>query len=106
MSAVEISVENPSSDLTVLHLWGEFEGMAALDAKEKLLQYAQTQVKPNMMIDLAQVEYIDSAAIGILLEMARMLKVKKIKVGLIHVAEPVRKVLEITKIDKILPILG
>ena len=104
MSALNIAVENPSADLTIWRLSGEFEGMSALDAKDKLLGCAKTQAKPNLMIDLAEVQYIDSAAIGILLEIARQLQAKKIKLSLIHVAEPIRKVLVITKVDKILTV--
>jgi anti-anti-sigma factor len=56
------------------------------------------------MIDFAEIQYIDSAALGILLEMSKLASAKKVQFGLIHVDGAVKKVIEVTKLDKVLKI--
>jgi anti-sigma B factor antagonist len=103
---LNIQVERPSEDLTIMRLSGEFEGYSALDKKEELLKVVSAATSGTLLVDLAGIEYIDSAALGILLEASKTAEKKKLKFGLVDVHDPVKKVLEITKLDKVLKIIG
>ena len=104
MSGLDVAVDRPEPSLTVLRLTGEFEGMSVLDAKDALLGHVAS-AEGTLLIDLAGIAYIDSSAIGVLLEMARAASARRLKFALLHAADPIRKVLAITKVDKILPVL-
>ena len=104
MSVLNIKVEQPDKTLTILRLSGEFEGNAALEGKEALHKFLESRSSGTLMLDLAGIEYIDSAALGILLEMSKKAVGSKIDFGLLHVQDPVKKVLEVTKLDKVLKI--
>ena len=104
MADLKISVLRPDKDLTVIHLAGEFEGYNVLNNKEQLLDHVKHSASKELMVDFAEIEYIDSAAVGALLEMMRLSEKHKKGFGLLHVSDSVRKVLVVTKLDKILKI--
>lgn len=104
VKGLKISVERPDATLTVLRLTGEFEGVSALNAQAEMLGALDANVSENFMLDFSEISYIDSAALGILLQMARSATSRGIKFGLLNVHDPVKKVLTITKVDKILTI--
>lgn len=104
MGDLKIRRDQPDKGLTILRLKGEFEGLAVLNVKEELLGYLEEAAGTDFIMDLGEIEYIDSAGIGILLEMAKMASKKSMKFGLVNVHELVRKVLVVTHVDKILKI--
>ncbi len=104
VAELKIVLERPDKNLTVLRLKGEFEGLNVLNAQEELLGYVRTETAPDLIVDFAEIEYIDSAAIGILLQMAKMASEKKMKFGILHVNQHIKKVLEVTRTDKIIKI--
>ena len=104
MSKLYIQAEEPDKKLTVLRLSGEFEGYAALEGKEELFRHLESKSSGTLMLDMSGIEYIDSAALGILLEMSKTADGKKISFGLLNVHDPVKKVLEVTQLDKVLKI--
>ena len=104
MNELKISPERPDKNLTVLKLSGEFEGLAILDSQERLFGYVKEEVGTDLMMDFAEIDYIDSAGIGVLLQMAKMASQKNLKFGLLNVNDQVKKVLAVTKVDKILKV--
>jgi len=102
MSDLKMKVETPDVKLTVLRLNGEFENMAVINAKDELFGHLNKAKTSNFMLDFGEISYIDSAGVGTLLEMAKTAKDKGVQFGLVNVQDPVKKVLLITKIDKVL----
>ena len=100
MTALKITVEKKSEKLIVLRLKGEFEGLSAVDRKNDLLSHVQDHAAESLCLDLADIAYIDSTTIGILLEMAAKAAEQKLKFGLIHANDNIKKVLSVTKVDK------
>lgn len=88
--------------LTVLKLEGEFEGMAVLESREKFFEHLAKS--KSLAMDFAEIKYIDSAGVALLIDLAKEAADKKIGFGLMNVIDPVRKVLYITKVDKLLKI--
>ena len=106
MSGLNIKAEQPDKSLTILKLSGEFEGYSALDSKEELFRHLRGRIAGTLMLDLEGIEYIDSAAIGLLLELSKEADGRKISFGLVHVHDPVKKVIEVTQLDRVLKIFG
>ncbi len=102
---LKVVVEKSSTDLTVLKLSGLFEGWSALGAQERLFALIGQSTSKSLFLDLAEIDYIDSTAIGILLEMNKKGKEKSIAFGLLHVNAHVKKVLDVTKLSQTLTIL-
>ncbi len=102
---LKIVVEKSSTDLTVLKLNGLFEGWSALGAQEQLFALIGQSTSKSLLLDMAEIEYIDSTAIGILLEMNKKGKEKGVAFGLLHVNAHVKKVLDVTKLSQTLTIL-
>ena len=105
MTALKITVKKKSDELTLLKLKGEFEGLSALGQKGEFLSAVQNHAAGNLFLDLAEIDYIDSTAIGILLEMAAKAAERNIRFGIVHANNNIRKVLSVTKIDKTLTVL-
>ncbi len=104
MSGLTIKKETPDKNLTVLRLKGEFENTSVLDAKEELFNCVREAKGSDVMIDFSEIEYIDSSGIGVLLEMAKIASERKLRFGAVNTNEHVKKVLLMTKVDKILKI--
>ena len=68
--------------------------------KEFAASYKNTAQPPEKVdVDLRGVEYVDSAALGMLLSMRNYFGPDK-KIALLHANETVRKILEIARFDK------
>ena len=104
MGKLEIAVELTKKGTTLLRVTGEFENDSVISSKEELLGYVESAQK-DIFIDFAAISYVDSAGIGVLLEMARAASDKGIQFGLLSVNDHVKKVLQITKVDKVLKIV-
>ena len=68
--------------------------------KEFAAAYKNLQEQPDKVdVDLRAVEYIDSAALGMLLSMRNYFGPEK-KISLLHPGDTVKKILEIARFDK------
>jgi len=97
-------IEALSPKTALLRLEGEFEGMAVYDVKEALLGAVEAAAAEEILVDFEKISYIDSSGVGVLLEMAGRAAAGKKRFGLVNVKDPVKKVLQVTKVDKVLPI--
>lgn len=76
--------------------------MAILQSREKIFTHlCQSR---NLAIDFAEIQYIDSAGVALLIDLSKEAADKKITFGLMNVIDPVKKVLYMTKVDKLLNI--
>lgn len=101
MSALKIDVRKDGG-ITLLQLKGEFEGMAALESRDTFFKHLAES--KNLTLDLGEIEYIDSAVVGLLIDLAKEASVKHIRFGLMNVHDPVKKVLVLTQVDKLITI--
>ena len=104
MSELKITRETPDKNLTVLRLQGEFENFSVLNAKEELFRHLREAKGPEVMIDFSEISYIDSSGISVLLDMAKLALERKLRFGVLNAAENVKRVLVMTKVDKLLKI--
>ncbi len=101
----DFRVEQAEKGLVILRFSGSFEGLGAIQAAERLRHAVSENTAENIFVDLSLVDYIDSSAISTLLQMAKRSVEAKKKLSIIGANENVKKVLGITKVDKIIPCL-
>ena len=104
MAKLKIKKETPEKGFTILRLSGEFEGLSIVEAKDELFDLLRKEARSEFVLDFGEIVYIDSAGIGVLLEMAKAADEQRVKFGLINVNPQVKKVIVVTKVDKILKI--
>jgi anti-anti-sigma factor len=104
LSGLSIRPDQPKPGFAILRLSGEFEGMTVQESKEALFSHFKAPGTKEVILDFGDISYVDSSGIGVLIEMAKTAQQSKVRFGLINVMDPVRSVIVMTKVDKIIPI--
>ena len=105
MSNLTIKTETPDEQLTVIKLLGIFEGMTAIESEAQLLEIVKNTGTPQLWVDFAEIVYIDSAAVGILITTAKAAIAKNIHFMIWRPNVNVKKVLTVTHVDRLIPII-
>ena len=87
---------------TVVSLTGEVDLHYSPGARKLILDALNK--KENVLVDLSQVEYIDSSGIASLVEGLQLAKNKGLEFGLVGVSKPAMQVLQLARLDKVFPI--
>ncbi len=86
----------------VITLHGEVDLHTSPKARQQILD--QLNGGLNVLVELADVEYIDSSGIASLVEGYRVSKGGQQRFGLVCVSKPAMQVLQLAKLDKVFPI--
>lgn len=95
------SVEN-KGDFAVLHLAGEVDMNNSAEAREAMLGCLAE--KRHLIVDMHEVEYIDSSGIAGLIEAYQTAKSSNLQFRLAQISGAVRRVLELAHLDRVFPI--
>lgn len=87
--------------VATLGLKGRFDFNAHRDFREATEQVLAHTDVAALNVDLAEVEYLDSSALGMLLMLRDKIKASNRRVALINCRGPVRQVLEIANFAKL-----
>ncbi len=90
-------------EVPLLKLSGRFDahGVAAIRG---WLRDMTAVARPRLIIDLGAVEYIDSAALGLLVASLKRCRERGGQMVLTSLAQPVRIIFELTQMDQVFPI--
>jgi anti-sigma B factor antagonist len=97
---LEIEVRKTEDDIKVLHLKGEIDLHTCAPFRDKLRELIDEK-QYNIIVDLSEVPYLDSAALGVLVDAVR--RVREFN-GAIYLLAPtpfVRRAFDITRLIKI-----
>jgi len=102
---VNFSVDtyNLDSGVPVIKLGGEVDVYTAPQLKQKMLGLLEAGAG-QMVVDLAQVEYFDSTALGVLIGGLKRIRERDGNLALICPSPRIRRVFEITGLDKVFDI--
>lgn len=95
-SAMNIEVKENDAQVSVI-VNGDIEMMTIKEFKEKLLNLGQVTEK-DIELDLANVEYIDSSGVGVLIS---LLKLQKKKGKVLKIRKASTKVLNVLKLSSL-----
>lgn len=101
---MQIAVKN-RDDIAVLHLSGRFDFSSHHDFKNAHDGALQTQGLKEVVVDLTQVEYMDSSALGMLLLLREKANMSNVDVSLRSSDGFVRQILEVANFQNIFSIL-
>lgn len=86
---------------TVIALKGEVDLHYSPTARKQILKYLGKN--QNVMVDLSQVEYIDSSGVASLVEGYQLAKNNNLRFGLVGTSDAALHVLQLARLDKIFP---
>ena len=98
--------EEIKDNVLVVHLSGELMGGEATLAFQKRIEEAIREEHVNVVVDMADVKWMNSAGLGILMGCLTTLRGSDGDLRLVNVPERVRRPLEITKLDGVIGIFA
>jgi anti-sigma B factor antagonist len=96
--------EEIKNNVLVVHLSGELMGGDATLAFQNRIDEAIREERVNVVVDMADVKWMNSAGLGILMACLTRLRSSDGDLRLVNVPERVRRPLEITKLDGVIRI--
>lgn len=94
---MEIFIKELENNTIVLELDGEIDIYSSTEVKDTIINQIDFGAK-NIIVDLENVNYIDSSGIGAFISALAVIKKINGKMVIIKVTEAVRKVFELTKL--------
>ncbi|GHV26068.1 anti-sigma factor antagonist [Spirochaetia bacterium] len=92
-----------SQEIYIIDVQGELDLYNAYKLKELLTKMLEKKIE-RFIINLDEVEYIDSSGIGVLIYISSTVKKSNLKLAITNVHGSVQKVLELTKLTGYFPI--
>ena len=89
-------------EFQVVSVSGEVDLSWSSDVREAILDAINGN--PAVLVELSDVNYIDSSGIAALVEGYQTAKVKSVQFGLLEISDAVRSVLELARLDQVFPI--
>jgi anti-sigma B factor antagonist len=99
----EVVSERGDNDLGVIALSGEVDIYTAPQFKARLNEMLDDGVK-RLVVDLSDVDFIDSTALGVLIGGVRSIRAASGQMALVVATRPVERVLSITGLDRVFAI--
>ena len=96
--------EEKKDNVLIIHLSGELMGGEVILAFQKRIDEAIREERVNVVVDMADVKWMNSAGLGILMACLTTLRGSDGDLRLVNVPERVRRPLEITKLDGVIRI--
>lgn len=91
--------------LAMLRVSGLFEGMEADACKGPMIDAVKKTKAGTVWFDLSSIAYVDSAALAVLIAVAKAAADRHLQFCLYKPSENVLKVLEMVNLDKLIPIV-
>ncbi|MGE5480004.1 MAG: STAS domain-containing protein [Chloroflexota bacterium] len=98
MSQISMIEENAG---TIIKLKGQFIGGEETDELRKMLQSVAEQKKNKLIVDLAEVTYLNSTALGVLISAHANFVKRDGKIVICEVSETLYKIFVITKLTNV-----
>ncbi|NVJ58783.1 MAG: STAS domain-containing protein [Gammaproteobacteria bacterium] len=86
-----------------VHLNGEIDLERSPEARKVLLECLENT--QHLVVDLAEVDYIDSSGVASLVEALQTSRKKNIEFALTNLSDPAMKVLKLARLDKVFKII-
>ncbi|MCZ6601614.1 MAG: STAS domain-containing protein, partial [Planctomycetota bacterium] len=97
---LEITVTRPSDQVEVVQPKGEVDMHSSPQLRE-VLKSATDKALEGIVLDLSQVDHMDSSGVAVLIEGLRWSRAKGIKYELADLSDAVRVVIELAKLDSV-----
>jgi anti-sigma B factor antagonist len=95
---VQVRIESPAAGITVLHLTDALE-MSNVATFRQTLQAEVERAEQGVILQLAEVKFIDSSGIAVLIEGLRWSRERDMPYILTHLTSDVQMVIELARLD-------
>lgn len=82
----------------------ELSGMMATRLVEELFEYVERGNCRHFVLDLQNVQYMDSACVGALVELLNRLQKRDGRIALVNAARSVEYLFKLTRLDRVFPL--
>jgi len=96
--------ERDEGPFRVIALTGEVDMCDSPQARKQILK--ALNARNHVLVDLSDVEYIDSSGIASLVEGYQLARKHNLEFGLVGVSEAAMRVLQLARLDQVFPIHG
>ena len=100
---MQIDIESTANEITVLHVSGDVD-MNEVSTFRQTLQQASHTAQRGVVVTLAQVPFIDSAGIAVLIEGLKWSRERGVTFVLSDLTPPVQMVIELTRLERVFTI--
>jgi anti-anti-sigma factor len=100
---VQIDIESTPDDITVLHVAGDVD-MNEVTLFRQTLQQVSHSAQRGVIVALAQVPFIDSAGIAVLIEGLKWSRARGVAFVLSDLTPAVQMVVELTRLEQVFTI--
>ena len=100
---MNINTENKEG-YTVIMFEGEIDLSCSPEARQSIL--SNLEENKNVLVDLADVSYIDSSGVATLVEGYQTAKKQSLNFGLVGVSDAAMSVLKLARLDQVFPIFN
>ena len=94
-----------NEDIYIIDVLGEMDLYNSYKLKELLMKMIEKKIE-NFIINMNEVEYIDSSGIGALIYITSTIKKMNLHLSITNVHGSVKKVIELTKLSSFFPIIS
>lgn len=101
--SLEIEVSTPTDRIEVVHPKGEVDLHSSPRLREVIKDATDKSVQ-GIVLDLSDVEHMDSSGVAVLIEGLRWSRAKGIGYGLANLSDAARVVIELAKLDTVFQI--
>ena len=94
-----------NDNIYIIDVVGEMDLYNSYKLKELLMKMVEKKIE-KFIINMDEVEYIDSSGIGALIYITSTVKKMNLRLSIVNVHGSVKKVIELTKLSNFFPIFG
>lgn len=94
--------EGRNDDVVVITVFGDADASRAAELQQAVDKGARAS--HELVVDLSEANLVDSAALGVLLRVAKRLRPRGGDVRIVAGSEPIRRLFEITLLDRLFPL--
>lgn len=95
-------ITKTEDNCSIITLTGEIDLQTSPKAREQILQALNNNL--HVLVEMSEVEYIDSSGIASLVEGYQDAKSRNLSIGLVNISETTRQVLQLARLDQVFPI--
>lgn len=97
-------IQDAPQECTIVQICGELDISTAPDLRERLLAILKRRTLSRLILDLSELEFMDSSGVAVLVNTERRARLLGSTVVLVAPQRPVSRVLQICGLDRYLPV--
>ena len=103
---MNLEITSNSNEDLVINLHGEMDAVGCSQLRPDLEQIASSETKQNVVLNMGQVNFLDSSGVGVIVFLYKRLKAQSRGLEIYGAQGQPQELMELLRIDKVIPIGG